>query len=151
MERTLCLIKPDGVQRGLIGEVIKRIERKGLTVCGLKMVKVSDSLAAEHYAEHNGKPFYPKLIEYITSGPVVALCVTGHRSITVLRTIVGKTDPAEAAPGTMRGDFGLCKGRNLVHASDSAAAAEREIALFFAPEELYATDMALSQWIFRED
>lgn len=151
MERTLCLVKPDGVQRHLIGEVINRLERKGLQIVGLKMLLVSPELAGQHYAEHSGKPFYPKLIEYITSGPVVAMCIEGHRAVTVLRSLLGKTDPAEAAPGTIRGDFGLCKGRNLVHASDSCDAAKKEISLFFTECELVVYNPALNPWIFRED
>ncbi|KAF0195506.1 MAG: nucleoside-diphosphate kinase [Bacillota bacterium] len=151
MERTLCLIKPDGVQRYLIGEVINRIERKGLQIVGLKMLVLSPELAAQHYAEHVSKPFYSKLVEYITSGPIVALCVQGHRSVTVLRSILGKTDPAEAAPGTIRGDLGLTKGRNIVHASDSVEAAEKEIRLYFNNSELISSKLALLDWIFRED
>lgn len=151
MERTLCLVKPDGVHRQLIGEVINRIERKGLQIVGLKLVSVSLNLAAEHYAEHRSKPFYPQLIEYITSGPVVAICVEGHRSVSILRSLLGKTDPAEAAIGTIRGDFGLCKGRNIAHASDSVTAAGREINLYFNAVELVSTKTALYDWIFRED
>jgi nucleoside-diphosphate kinase len=145
------LIKPDGVQRQLIGEVLGRIERKGLQIVGLKMLVVSPELAAEHYAEHVNKSFYPKLIEYITSGPIIAICLQGHRCVTVMRTILGKTDPAEALPGTIRGDLGLSKGRNIVHASDSVAAAEREINLYFQAAELVSSKMALYDWIFRED
>ena len=151
MERTLCLVKPDGVHRHLIGEVISRVERKGLQIVGLKLLNVSSDLAAEHYAEHSAKPFYPQLIEYITSGPVVAMCVEGSRAVQILRSLLGKTDPAEAALGTIRGDFGLCKGRNIAHASDSVAAAEREINLYFHADELVSTKMALCDWIFRED
>lgn len=151
MERTFCLIKPDGVHRGLIGEVITRLENKGLQLIGVKMLVVNPQLAALHYAEHEGKVFYPQLLEYITAGPVVAMCVRGHRAVSVLRSLVGKTDPAEAAGGTIRGDYGLCKGRNIVHASDSLAAAEREIALYFASEELVDCEQALLPWIYRED
>jgi len=151
MERTLCLVKPDGVHRGLIGEVVTRLESKGLQIVGLKMLTVSPELAAQHYAEHVTKPFYPKLVEYITSGPIVAICVEGHRAVGVLRSLIGKTDPAEALPGTIRGDFGLCKGRNIVHASDSSDAALREIALYFTADEIITTSSPLHEWIFRED
>jgi len=151
VERTLCLVKPDGVHRRLIGEVIGRIERKGLQIVGLKLLKVTPELAAEHYAEHSAKPFYPQLIEYITSGPVVAMCVEGSRSVAILRSLLGKTDPAEASLGTIRGDFGLCKGRNIAHASDSVTAAEREINLYFNAAELVSMKLALYDWIFRED
>ena len=151
MERTLCLIKPDAVQRGLMGEVISRVERKGLQVVGMKLLTVSPELAALHYAEHEGKHFYGKLVEYITSGPVVALCVQGHRAVGVLRSLIGKTDPAEAQTGTIRGDFGLTKGRNLVHAADSPEAAAREIALYFTPEELASYEQALLAWVYRDD
>lgn len=151
MERTLCLIKPDGVHRAIIGEIITRIERKGLQIVGMKMLVVSQELATVHYAEHQGKPFYQKLIDHITSGPIVALCVRGHRAVGVLRSIVGKTDPAEAATGTIRGDFGLCKGRNVVHASDSVNAGEREINLFFSQDDIVIFEPTLLPWIFRED
>lgn len=151
MERTLCLIKPDAVQRGLVGELIARLERKGLQIIGIKMLRLSRELAALHYAEHQGKAFYPKLIEGIVSGPIVALCVQGYRAVSVLRSIVGKTDPAEAATGTVRGDFGLCKGRNLVHAADGIEAAKREIALYFSENEVIDFNWALYEWIYRED
>lgn len=151
MEKTLCVIKPDGVERQLIGEIISRIERKGLQISGLKLFSVSREQAAEHYKEHLDKPFYKKLVEYITSGPVVAMCVEGHRAISVLRTIVGKTDPVEALPGTIRGDFGLCKGRNLVHASDSQAAAERELKLYFSKAEIITHSPTILPWVYRED
>jgi len=151
MERTLCLIKPDAVHRGLMGEVISRIERKGLQIVAMKLLTVSPALAARHYAEHEGKHFYVKLVEHITGGPVVALCVRGHRAVSVLRSLVGKTDPADASTGTIRGDFGLCKGRNLVHAADSLEAAAREVALYFTPEELASYEHALLEWVHRDD
>ncbi|MBT9176179.1 MAG: Nucleoside diphosphate kinase [Firmicutes bacterium] len=151
MERTLCLIKPDAVQRGLMGAVVSRVERKGLQIVGLRMLKASRELAAIHYAEHQGKAFYPKLIDYITSGPIVALCVQGHRAVSVLRAIVGKTDPAEAVSGTIRGDFGMCKGRNVIHASDSVDAAKREIELYFGQDELIDFDWTIYEWVYRED
>ncbi len=131
-ERTLLLIKPDGVERRLVGEIIGRIERKGLTVAALELRTVSDALARQHYAEHDGKAFFGSLLEFITSGPLVAAVVEGPRAVTALRQLVGGTDPVEkAAPGTIRGDFGLETQFNLVHGSDSPESAEREIGLWF--------------------
>ena len=132
-ERTLLLIKPDGVERRLVGEIIGRIERKGLTVAALEMRVVSDELARQHYAEHDGKPFFASLLEFITSGPLVAAIVEGPRAVAAVRQLAGATDPVEkAAPGTIRGDFGLETQFNLVHGSDSPESAEREIALWFS-------------------
>ncbi|KZS73500.1 nucleoside-diphosphate kinase [Mycobacterium kansasii] len=131
-ERTLVLIKPDGVQRGLIGEIIGRIERKGLTIAALELRTVSDELAGRHYAEHEGKPFFGSLLEFITSGPVVAAVAEGPRAVAAFRQLAGGTDPVDkATPGTIRGDFGLETQFNLVHGSDSAESAQREIALWF--------------------
>jgi nucleoside-diphosphate kinase len=132
-ERTLLLIKPDGVERRLVGEIIGRIERKGLTVSALELRIVSDELARQHYAEHDGKPFFGSLLEFITSGPLVAAIIEGPRAVTALRQLVGGTDPVDkAAPGTIRGDFGLETQFNLVHGSDSPESAEREIGLWFS-------------------
>jgi nucleoside-diphosphate kinase len=131
-ERTLVLIKPDGVERQLIGEIISRIERKGLTFAALELRNVSEELASQHYAEHEGKPFFESLLEFITSGPVVAAIVEGPRAIAAFRQLAGGTDPVEqATPGTIRGDFGLETQSNLVHGSDSTDSAKREIALWF--------------------
>ncbi|ORB87240.1 nucleoside-diphosphate kinase [Mycobacterium kansasii] len=131
-ERTLVLIKPDGVQRQLIGEIISRIERKGLTIAALELRNVNDELAGRHYAEHEGKPFFGSLLEFITSGPVVAAVVEGPRAVTAFRQLAGGTDPVDkATPGTIRGDFGLETQFNLVHGSDSIESAQREIALWF--------------------
>jgi nucleoside-diphosphate kinase len=131
-ERTLVLIKPDAVERHLIGEIIARIERKGLTIAALELRHVSEQLAAQHYAEHEGKPFFGSLLEFITSGPVVAAIVEGPRAILAFRQVAGGTDPVEkATPGTIRGDFGLETQFNLVHGSDSTDSAKREIALWF--------------------
>jgi nucleoside-diphosphate kinase len=131
-ERTLVLIKPDGVQRQLIGEIIGRIERKGLTITALELRQVSQELAGRHYAEHEGKPFFGSLLDFITSGPVVAAIVEGPRAIAAVRQLAGGTDPVEQAiPGTIRGDFGLETQFNLVHGSDSTDSAQREIALWF--------------------
>ena len=132
-ERTLLLIKPDGVERHLVGEIIGRIERKGLTVAALEMRIVGEELARQHYAEHDGKPFFGSLLEFITSGPLVAAIVEGPRAVAAVRQLAGATDPVEmAAPGTIRGDFGLETQFNLVHGSDSTESAEREIGLWFA-------------------
>ena len=131
-ERTLVLIKPDGVQRNLIGEIVSRIERKGLTFAALELKTVSEDVARQHYAEHDGKPFFGSLLEFITSGPVVAAVVEGDRAIAAFRQIAGGTDPVEkATPGTIRGDFALVTQENLVHGSDSPESAAREIALWF--------------------
>jgi nucleoside-diphosphate kinase len=131
-EQTLLLIKPDGVERRLVGEIIGRIEHKGLTVAALEMRIVSDELARRHYAEHDGKPFFASLLEFITSGPLVAAIVEGPRAVAAVRQLAGGTDPVDkAAPGTIRGDFGLETQFNLVHGSDSPESAEREIALWF--------------------
>jgi nucleoside-diphosphate kinase len=132
-DRTLLLIKPDGVERRLVGEIIGRIERKGLTVAALEMRVIDDELARRHYAEHDGKPFFGSLLEFITSGPLVAAIVEGPRAVAAVRQLAGATDPVEnAAPGTVRGDFGLETQFNLVHGSDSPESAEREIALWFS-------------------
>jgi nucleoside-diphosphate kinase len=132
-ERTLLVIKPDGVERRLVGEIISRIERKGLTVAALEMRIVGEELARRHYAEHDGKPFFGSLLEFITSGPLVAAIVEGPQAVAAVRQLAGATDPVEkAAPGTIRGDFGLETQFNLVHGSDSTESAEREIALWFA-------------------
>jgi nucleoside-diphosphate kinase len=131
-ERTLALIKPDGVGRRLVGEIISRIERKGLTIAALELKNVSDELARAHYAEHEGKPFFPSLLEFITSGPVVAAILEGPRAVAAFRQLAGGTDPVEkAAPGTIRGDLGLNTQLNLVHGSDSPDSADREIGLWF--------------------
>ena len=130
-ERTLVLIKPDGVERGLVGEVISRIERKGLKIAALELKQVSDEVAGEHYAEHAGKPFYGSLIEFITSGPVLALAVRGEGAIGGVRSLMGATNPADSAPGTIRGDYATLLSENVVHGSDSTASARRELRLFF--------------------
>lgn len=136
MERTLVLVKPNGVERGLIGEVVGRLERRGLSITGARMLMVSEELAGRHYAEHVGKPFYQELVDFITSAPVFAMVVAGPSAISVVRTMMGATNPLDAVPGTVRGDFGLDMGKNIVHSSDGPESAEREIALFFAPEDL---------------
>jgi nucleoside-diphosphate kinase len=131
MEQTLVLVKPDGVRRRLIGEIVHRIERKGLDVRAMKMMTVSRELAEEHYGEHREKPFFGELVDFITSGPVVAMTVEGEGAVSVVRTLMGATNPAKAAPGTIRGDLALDMGENLIHGSDSPESAERELGLFF--------------------
>lgn len=135
-ERTFIAIKPDAVKRGLIGQIIERIESKGYKIVGLKMLQVSPELAAQHYAEHLGKPFYERLISFITSGPIVAMVVQGEAAIAGMRQTMGKTRPEEADVGTIRADFAQTKNMNVIHGSDCAASAEREINLYFKPEEL---------------
>jgi nucleoside-diphosphate kinase len=147
MERTFVMVKPDGVQRGLIGEIIGRFERRGLKIVGMKMLQVSDDLARRHYAVHEGKPFFAGLISYITSAPVVAMVVEGTNAVVAVRQTVGATRPFEAAPGSIRADFALEIGRNLVHASDAPETAATEIALWFG-EELVAWQRATDRWIF---
>jgi nucleoside-diphosphate kinase len=130
-ERTLVLVKPDGVRRGLVGEVISRLERKGLTLVAAELRTLDAPTATQHYAEHEGKPFFTGLVDFITGGPLMALVVEGHRAVEAVRTLMGVTDPVVAAPGSIRGDFALEIGENLVHGSDSTESAAREIALFF--------------------
>ncbi len=136
MEQTYVMVKPDGVQRGLVGEVISRIEKRGLKIAALRMNVISEASAKEHYAEHAARPFFPSLIEFITSGPSVSMVVAGKDAIKVMRAINGATNPVDAAPGTIRGDFALDVGRNIVHASDSPDAAAREIAIHFKDSEI---------------
>lgn len=138
VERTLVLVKPDGVRRGLVGEILGRFERKGLKVVAARMLRATDEQARRHYAEHEGKPFYPGLLEHITSGPIVALALEGRSAISVARLITGATNPQLAAPGTVRGDLALAITPNLVHASDSADSASRELALYFQPPDYLA-------------
>ncbi len=147
-ERTLVLVKPDAMQRGLAGEIIGRLERRGLRIAGMKLMQIDAALAKRHYAEHEGKPFFDGLVEYITSAPVVAIVFEGPAAVQAVRGAVGSTNPAEAAPGSIRGDLGLERGRNLVHASDSPESGKRETALFFQPEELIDWPRDLDRWIF---
>ncbi|MBC7092921.1 nucleoside-diphosphate kinase [Candidatus Bipolaricaulota bacterium] len=147
MERTLVLLKPDAVQRRLIGRIISRFEDKGLSIVGLKLLRVSPELAERHYAEHRGKPFYGELVAYITSAPVVAMVVEGPRAIDTVRRLMGKTNPLDADPGTVRGDFGQSITMNLVHGSDSPASAAREIPLFFEDQELVDYRTADAPWL----
>ena len=130
-QRTLVLVKPDGVKKGLTGEIISRLEKKGLKIAAMRMLQMDKDLAREHYAVHDGKPFFAGLVEFITSGPIVALVVEGDKSVEVVRKLMGETDPIKAAPGTIRGDYGLDIQENLIHGSDSEENAQKEIALFF--------------------
>lgn len=148
MERSLVLVKPDGVQRGLVGEIIARLERRGLRLAGAKFMQVTTALAEEHYAEHKGKPFYNGLVEYITSAPVMAMAWEGPNAVAAIRQTMGATRPTEAAPGTIRHDFGLEVGRNLTHASDKPETGEREVGLWFKPEELVSWTREIDKWVF---
>ncbi len=147
VERTLVLLKPETLQRGIVGEVISRFERRGLKIVALKMLWMDRDLAERHYAAHKGKDFYEPLIEYITSSPLIAMVLEGDEAIEVVRNMAGSTDCREAEPGTIRGDFGLSTQKNIVHASDSSESAEREIALFFSPEEIHDYDLSVSRWL----
>jgi nucleoside-diphosphate kinase len=146
-ERTLILIKPDGVQRMLVGRLLERYEQRGLRIVGLKLMVASRDIAERHYAEHREKPFFGGLVDFITSAPLVALAVEGLNAITVCRAINGATRPHEAAPGSIRGDFALETGQNLVHASDTPESAARELAIWFAPEELFDYQRSIDAWV----
>jgi len=150
VERSFVMVKPDGVQRGLVGEVIRRLERRGLKLVAAKFMRVPRELAEKHYEALKDKPFFPGLIDFITSGPVLAMVWEGPGAIGVIRSTMGATDPAKAAPGTIRADFALDVSRNVVHGSDSPETAEREIALWFRPEELVAYDRSVDGWIAEE-
>lgn len=144
LERTLILAKPDAVQRRLVGRIVTRIEDKGLSIIGMKMLQVTPQLSQLHYAEHVSKSFYPDLEAFITSGPVVALVVEGPEAITVMRNLMGKTNARESAPGTIRGDLGASRQMNLIHGSDGPDAARREISIYFRPEEIVSAPTALA-------
>jgi nucleoside-diphosphate kinase len=146
-EQTLILVKPDGIQRGLGGEVISRLEKRGLRLAGAKLLTADISLAEAHYAEHKGKPFYEGLIAFITSGPILALVIEGERAVEIARQTMGSTDPAKAESGTIRGDYGLTVGRNLVHGSDSPTRAIEEINLWFNNSELVTYSQSIEEWL----
>ena len=148
MERTYLMVKPDGVQRGLCGEIVSRFERKGLKLVGMKLMVIPKETAENHYGEHKGKKFYDSLISYITSGPVLAMVWEGENAVAICRNMMGKTNPAESAPGTSRGDFGMVTGLNIIHGSDSVESAEREIKIFFKPEELVSYDRTADRWTY---
>ena len=149
-ERTLVLVKPDGIQRSLAGEMISRLESRGLRIVGLRMLRVDEALAKRHYAEHEGKPFFGGLIDYITSSPIIAAVLEGTRAIEVVRKTMGVTNPAEAEPGTIRGDLGVELGRNLIHGSDGPDSAAREIALFFDESQMFDYERDVDRWIFED-
>lgn len=147
MERTLVLIKPDAVQRGLAGAIITRLERRGLKLAAMKMMQVTPELAQKHYGAHIGKPFFDGLVKFITSSPLIAIAVEGESAVEVVRTTMGATNPVEAGPGTIRGDFALTIGANLIHGSDSAESAAAELALFFADDEVLDYARGIDDWI----
>ena len=147
MERTLIIVKPEGVQRGLVSAVLGRFEARGLKIVGLKLMQITPELAAQHYAEHQGKSFYEGLVRHITSSPVVVGVLEGPGAISLTRGMMGKTNPADSPSGTIRGDYGLSVGLNIIHGSDGPEAAQREIALFFRPEELLTYERAADRWI----
>ena len=145
-ERTFVMLKPDAVQRGLIGEIISRIERKGLKIAAMKLIQVDRGLAERHYDVHREKPFFTELVEFVTSSPVVVMVVEGREAVRVVRRLMGATDPLEAAPGTIRGDLGLDITKNLIHGSDSPETARREIGLFFSDDEILDYELSSSRW-----
>lgn len=147
MQRTLLMVKPDGVVRGLVGEVIRRVEAKGLKIVGLKMLWMDRSMAEEFYSVHRGKPFFKQLVDHVTSAPIVAMVVEGEDAVDVVRRMIGSTDPKQAAPGTIRGDLGMSLTKNVVHASDSPESAEREIKLLFSEGDLVSYDRADEGWV----
>jgi len=147
MQKTLVLLKPDAVQRGLVGEIVSRLERKGLKLVAARLMQVTPDLAHRHYGDHVGKPFFEGLVAFITSGPLMALVVEGDNAMEVVRKTMGATNPQEAAPGTVRGDLAASIGQNLIHGSDSEESAAREIGLFFTPEEIVRYQRDLDRWI----
>ena len=147
MERTFVAIKPDGVQRGLVGEVISRLERRGLKLVAIRLMQVDDDLAGRHYAEHVDRPFFSSLVSFITSGPIVAMIWEANNAVALARQTMGSTNPGEAAPGTIRGDFGIDIGRNIVHGSDGPESAEREISLFFESGDALNYGRSTDKWI----
>ena len=150
MERTLILIKPDAMQRGLAGEIITRFEQRGLRMVAMRLLKVDKAMAKKHYGEHVGKPFFDGLVDYITSSPIIAAVFEGTNAVAASRQLMGSTRPTEAAPGTIRADFGLEVGRNLVHGSDSVASAKREIEIFFAGQRISSWSRNVDPWVFEQ-
>lgn len=148
MEKTFLMVKPDGVQRNLVGSIVKRFEEKGFTLVGSKLMQISNDLAETHYGEHKERPFFGELVDFITSGPVFAMVWEGEDVIKTARTMMGATNPQEAAPGTIRGDYGVTVGKNIIHGSDSSESAEREINLFFKEEELVSYTKQDDTWIY---
>jgi nucleoside-diphosphate kinase len=150
VERTLVLVKPDGVQRGLVGAVISRLEQRGLQLVAMKMMRITEELAGRHYAEHREKPFFAGLVSFITSAPVVAMVWQGPGAVAMVRTMMGATNPANAAPGTIRGDLAVSFGMNVIHGSDSMESAGREIELFFSASELQEWERTIDPWVIEE-
>ncbi|GGB33490.1 nucleoside-diphosphate kinase [Virgibacillus dakarensis] len=148
MEKTFLMVKPDGVQRNLIGEIVKRFEQKGFQLAGAKLMNISNDLAENHYGEHKERPFFGELVSFITSGPVFAMVWEGENVIATAREMMGKTNPSEAAPGTIRGDFGVTVGKNVIHGSDSPESAEREIGLFFNESDVLSYSKQDSAWVY---
>jgi nucleoside-diphosphate kinase len=146
-EQTLVLVKPDGVQRGLGGTIISRLEARGLRIVAMKMIQISRDMAMKHYGAHQGKPFFDGLVDFITSGPVIAMVLEGRSAVEMVRNTMGVTDPLKAQPGTVRGDLGVDIGRNLVHGSDSTEAAAQEIGFFFSPDEILSYERDVDRWI----
>jgi len=151
LERTLVIVKPDAVQRGLIGEVITRLERTGLKLVALKLSKIDRETAHTHYQEHVNKPFFQGLVNFITSGPVVLAVFEGPNAVSIVRKTMGATNPVDSAPGSIRGDLAISLGRNVIHGSDSPESAEREISIFFSPEEILSYERAIDDWILERD
>ena len=149
-ERTLIIVKPDGVQRGLIGEVVSRFEKRGFKIAGLKMMQISRELAERHYEAHVGKPFYEPLAKFMTSSPVVAVAAQGRGAVRLVRNMMGALSPEESAAGTIRGDFAVSKRYNVVHGSDSPESGEREVSLFFSPDEIFDYDRDIDNWLRQE-
>ena len=147
MERTLVLLKPDAIQRNLVGHIITRLEGKGLKIVAMKLMDVTRELASNHYSEHIDKPFYEALVQFITSGPIVALVLEGNEAVKIVRTLMGLTNPVEAAPGTIRGDLAMSIGSNLIHGSDSPESAARELAIFFSGDELLSYEREVDRWV----
>lgn len=150
MEKTFVMLKPDALQRGLSGEIIGRLEKRGLKPVAMKMMSISREMAEEHYGEHKDKPFYGELVNFITSGPVMAMVWEGQGAVQLVRNMMGKTDPRDALPGTIRGDYGIFMGNNIIHGSDSLQSAAREIALFFNENELISYKRDIDRWIYGE-
>ncbi len=146
-ERTFLMVKPDGVQRNLVGEIVSRFEKKGFQLVGAKLLNVPRELAEQHYAEHKERPFFGELVDFITSSPVFAMVWEGDNIVSISRTMMGKTNPVDAAPGTIRGDYAVSLGMNIIHGSDAPETAQREIALWFKEEELHASDKVINKWI----
>ncbi|RJX23695.1 MAG: nucleoside-diphosphate kinase [Dethiobacter sp.] len=148
MEKTFVMLKPDAIQRNLAGEIIGRLEKRGLKLVAMKMLRIGKEMAEQHYGEHQGKPFFDDLVSFITSGPVIAMIWEGKQAVQVTRKMMGSTDPQEALPGTIRGDYGLFTGNNIIHGSDSTESAGREISLFFSEEEIITYHKDMDSWIY---